>query len=142
MHKKQSCLGIVVSIAAGLLAGCQTIDQHNRVADWPELKVIEHRVPTAEMWERCQRYVPRFSLPAGCTIFYFSRGEAHIYVSDAEQSPLVLHHERLHALGYDHIGSTNMLRALQAWRASQQAGRDSTFDVTPTGAGRAHSLTF
>ena len=139
---KKNVFAAAVSIAAGLLAGCQTIDNHNRVPDWPELKIIEHRVPTAEMWERCQRYVPRFSLPAGCTMFYFSRGEAHIYVSDTDESSLVLQHERLHARGYDHIGSTGMARALQSWRSSQQNGRDRTFDMAPTGAGRAHSLAF
>lgn len=142
MNKKKAQFLIAASLAAGFLGGCQSIDQHNRVPGWPELKIVEHRVPTAQLWERCQRYVPRFSLPAGCTIFYFSRGEAHIYVSDAEQSPLVLQHERLHAQGYDHVGSTGMQRALQAWRASQQNGKDWTFDMSPTGAGRAHSLGF
>ena len=142
MGNKQRQFVVAASLAAGLLGGCQTIDQHNRVPGWPELKIIEHTVTNVELWERCNRYVPRLSMPAGCTIFYFSRGEAHIYVSDAEQSPLVLQHERLHALGYDHVGSTGMARALQSWRTSQQNGRDWTFDMAPTGAGRAHSLTF
>jgi hypothetical protein len=31
----------------------------------------------------------------------------------------VLRHERLHAAGYDHIGSKNMLRLLENWRAKR-----------------------
>ena len=141
MRNKQRPFVVAASLAAGLLGGCQSIDQHNRVQDWPELKIVEYQVSTAELWERCQRYVPRFSLPAGCTLFYFGRGEAHIYVGE-ETNPLTLRHERLHAQGYDHVGSTKMLRALQAWKASQPAGVGPTLDPTPTGAGRAHSLTF
>ncbi len=60
-----------------------------------------------------QKSGPRFGAPEGCALFLFDKGEAHIYVSAELPSNIVLEHERLHAAGYDHIGSTNMQRALE-----------------------------
>ena len=112
-------LGLVVLSAA--LTGCAvTINTHKQVPDLPELKVVEHHVTHDEMFERCHRFVPRFSAPEGCTLFYFDRSEAHIYVSKEFPSSWVLRHERLHAAGYDHVGSNHMRKALEAWRASQR----------------------
>lgn len=109
-------LGLVVLSAA--LTGCAvTIDTHNRVPDWPELKVVEHHVTADEMFERCHRFVGRFSAPEGCTLFYFDRSEAHIYVSKESVNRFIIRHERLHAAGYDHIGSDHLRRAFEAWRA-------------------------
>ena len=99
------------------LAGCAVIDRHERVPGWPEMKVVEHHVANDEMRDRCHRFVSPFQLTAGCTVFYFDRSEAHIFVSKDFPSPLVLKHERWHAAGYDHVGSSAMQRALQTWRA-------------------------
>jgi len=111
-------LGLVALSAA--LTGCAlTIDSHRQVPDWPELKVVEHHVSHDEMFERCHRFVPRFSAPEACTLFYFDRGEAHIYVTESVNG-FILRHERLHAAGYDHVGSDHMRRALEAWRAAQR----------------------
>lgn len=102
-----------------LLGGCSVMNTHQPVPDWPELKVVEYHVPHAEMRDRCMPFVPRFSSPAGCTLFYFERQEAHIYVSKDLPGRGVLEHERLHAAGYDHIGSKSMRRMLAAWKAAQ-----------------------
>ena len=113
-------LGLAVLSAA--LTGCAlTIDSHRPVPDWPALKVVEHHVAHDEMYERCRRFVPAFSAPEGCTLFYFDLSEAHIYVNKESPSRWVLNHERLHAAGYDHIGSDHMRRALEAWRAKRLA---------------------
>jgi hypothetical protein len=98
------------------LTGCAAIDKHEQVPGWPELKVVEHYVAAEEMLERCQQFA-RFSVPEGCTLFYFQRSEAHIYVRKDLPAPWVLKHERLHAAGYDHIGSTAMQRMLEIWQA-------------------------
>lgn len=103
------------------LNACAVIDTHERVAGWPELKVVEHHVSQEEMLARCRRFVPPYMTPEGCTIFYLDHNEAHIYVSKDFPSQRVLEHERLHAAGYDHIGSDNMKRILERWQARQRS---------------------
>lgn len=115
------CLAVL--LAAGSLAGCSVMNEHVRVPGWPELKIIEHHVTHAEMRDRCQRAVSRLANPEGCTYFYLDQGEAHIYVSKDFPSDMVLRHERLHAEGYDHVGSKNMLRVLENWKARQALAR-------------------
>jgi hypothetical protein len=114
----KTVLGLLVLSAA--LGGCAVIDQHQKVPGWPELKVIEHHVAGYEVRDRCSRYAPPFSMPLGCTLFYLDQSEAHIYVSKDFPSQWVLEHERLHAAGYDHVGSTAMQRMLEKWK--RQAG--------------------
>ena len=99
------------------LTGCSVIDGHQRVPDWPELKIIEHHVAHPEMRDRCAKTVSVFASPEGCTYFYLDRREAHIYVSKDFPTPWVLRHERLHAAGYDHVGSDAMKRILANWKA-------------------------
>ena len=118
MKNKKNAVGLAALLAA--LGGCAVIDKHERVPGWPELKIVEHYVPAAEMRTRCTPYAPPLSLPFGCTLFYLNEGEAHIYVSKEYPAPWVLEHERLHAAGYDHVGSTSMLRMLETWRKEQE----------------------
>jgi hypothetical protein len=116
--------GLSALLAAGalLVSGCSVIDSHKRVEDWPELKVIEHHVSTHEMRDRCAKYVGPLMTPEGCTLFYLDRGEAHIFVSKEFPSERVLEHERLHAAGYDHLGSEGMQRMVERWRERNDAG--------------------
>jgi hypothetical protein len=118
--RKQDGFFFLAALLAAGLGGCSVMNTHQPVPGWPQLKVVEHHVPHAEMRDRCARFVSPFSSPEGCTLFYFDRREAHIYVSGELPTPGVLEHERLHAAGYDHVGSTNMLRVLRAWRATRQ----------------------
>jgi hypothetical protein len=112
------------------LSGCSVIDGHQRVADWPELKVVEHHVSNQEMRERCHPYVGLGMSPMGCTLFLLDQREAHIYVSKDFPSQPVLEHERLHAAGYDHVGSVGMQAILKNWRARNQVAlRPAAFDT-------------
>jgi hypothetical protein len=104
-------------------SGCAVINEHERVPGWPDLKVVEHHVAHEEMRERCAPFMPAYMSPEGCTIFQLDVGEAHIYVSKDFPNRLVLEHERLHAAGYDHIGSDHMQRILGRWKARQRAAR-------------------
>jgi hypothetical protein len=113
----KTCLFVL--LACGSLAGCSVMNEHVKVPGWPELKIIEHHVSHAEMRDRCQVAVSKLASPEGCTYFHLDQGEAHIYVSKDFPSPAVLRHERLHAEGYDHIGSRNMLRVLEKWQAKR-----------------------
>ncbi len=101
-----------------LLGGCfGLVDMHRPVPDWPALKIVEYHVSEAEMRDQCARYMPPLVSPSACTLFYFDRQEAHIYVSKDFPSAQILAHERLHAAGYDHVGSRAMTRLWQNWRA-------------------------
>jgi hypothetical protein len=105
-----------VAVVLMCLSGCAAVDSHKRVADWPALKVVEHHVSNREMRDRCVPYAAPGVSPMGCTLFYFDQGEAHIYVSAEFPSESVLEHERLHAAGYDHMGSDGMQAILKDWK--------------------------
>ena len=107
-----------LAVLSAALAGCAAIDKSQTVPGWPELKIVEHHVTRDEMLAQCQPWF-RSGVPEGCTLFHFDRNEAHIYVRNDFTARWVLEHERLHAAGYDHVGSTHMQRALEAWKTSQ-----------------------
>lgn len=109
-----------LAVLSAALGGCGAIaiDTSKPVPGWPEMKVIEHRVSRDEMLAQCQPLF-RSAVPEACTLFYFDRNEAHIWVRNDFLPRWILTHERWHAAGYDHVGSTNMQRALEAWKASQ-----------------------
>ncbi len=100
-------------------SGCATIDTHSLTAGWPDLMLIEHHVPHAEMRDRCGIFVPFGSSPEGCAIFKFQDRECHVYVSADFPSARVLEHERLHCKGYDHVGSTDMQKMLADWNSRE-----------------------
>lgn len=118
-HPKRAVPGFAALVLAGL-SGCAIIDSHERVAGWPELKVVEHHVGNQEMRDRCAPYVGPLMSPQGCTVFFLDQREAHIYVSKDFPSAAVLEHERLHAAGYDHVGSTGMQTMVRDWKARSQ----------------------
>lgn len=132
-NKLAGSLGALL-IAAG--AGCTTIDEHVRVADWPELEVIEHYVSYPEMREHCAKYAGPLMTPLGCTEFDFDAGEAHIYVTPELPMRSVLRHERMHAAGYDHVGSDHMAQLWHAWRA-HHAGAQTRIAAAPADGGVA-----
>jgi hypothetical protein len=122
MKKQLAASLFTVLIAAA--GGCTTIDSHVRVDDWPELKIVEHDVSFSEMRTACKPYTPPLMTPLGCTVFYLDAGEAHIYVAKQLKFKFLVDHERLHAAGYDHPGSTNMKEMIERWRAKKQAEKE------------------
>ena len=118
---------------AALAAGCATIDHHEPVAGWPELRIVEHYVPDAELRSRCAKYVPLGLFPESCAEFYFDRGECHVwYNADFRPQPYVMEHERLHCRGYDHAGDTTLRDVLARYNAERRAA-----GAAVSGSGRA-----
>jgi hypothetical protein len=113
---------LLAGCLAGLgLGGCATpVDHHVRVADWPALKVIEHHVDEKELRDQCSRFVGPLSTAMGCTVFLFGERQAHIFVSKDFPSDSILEHERLHATGHDHLGSSALQRMWQAWKTTDR----------------------
>ena len=113
----------LASFLAAVLCGCSTMDTHTRVEGWPQLKVVEHELTYAQMYRACRPYTGLLSTPLACTVFYLDAGEAHIYVAKGLKFGPVIEHERLHAAGYDHVGSRNMRDILARWKAQKAAGQ-------------------
>lgn len=88
---------------------------HEPVVGWPSLAITEHRVPRAQMEERCARHVGFGMTPLACAEFDLRASQCHIWLTH-DAANLIIEHERLHCAGYDHIGSTNMRDALARWR--------------------------
>jgi hypothetical protein len=111
------------AIAVALAAGCATLD-HTPVDGWPELEIVEHRVPHAEMRERCSRYVGFGMSPEACAEFDFVERKCHVWLSaDFPPQRFIVAHERQHCAGYDHAGSSAMARLLRQHGAAAGASR-------------------
>ena len=99
------------------LCGCTAIDTHHQVAGWPQLAVVEHRVPEADMRRRCSKYVGFGMVPEACAEFDFAHAQCHIWYSEEQPpAPGVIAHERLHCQGYEHRGEDALARALARYR--------------------------
>jgi hypothetical protein len=107
-------------LLSAALSGCTIIDRREPVPGWPALKVVEHHVAHDEMRDRCSPTVSAFFAAEACTYFDFDKSEAHIYVSKDFPTDWVLRHERLHAAGYDHFGSSSMREMLESWKKSKR----------------------
>ena len=109
-------LPIAIGLILALLMGCTTIDPENRVQGWPQLTVVEHYVPVAQMRARCDKYAGAFMLPLACAEFFLDRGECHLWF-DETPHPSVVQHERLHCLGYGHPGDDTMHKMFADWKS-------------------------
>jgi hypothetical protein len=129
----QSARILALAALAALLPACSTIDSHEKIAGWPELRIVEHFVPDAAMRTRCAKYVPFGLMPEACAEFYFDRGECHIwYSADFRPQPYVMEHERLHCEGFDHPGGSSLREALARYNAERR-----TAGPAVSGSGRA-----
>ena len=111
--------GVLFAVAVAMfltLLGCTTIDPENRVQGWPQLTVVEHYVPAAQMRARCDRYAGAFMLPLACAEFFLDRGECHLWF-DENPHPSVVQHERMHCLGYGHPGDDTMHKIFADWKS-------------------------
>jgi hypothetical protein len=103
-------------LMAMVLTAC-TIVGHQRVAGWPELAVVEHHVPEAEMRSRCAKYVAFGMSPQACAEFNFALRRCDIWFSaDFPPTRSMVEHERLHCQGYDHLGMSTMAELLARHR--------------------------
>ena len=110
---------LVAVVCVLVLGGCSVVG-HVKVEGWPDLKIIEHRVPTAEMRDRCVQYADALSSPMACMEFSLWRGECHIWLSADFPSDSLLEHERLHCRGFDHVGGNTLLRYYDHWQAMRK----------------------
>lgn len=110
-------------VAFLLLFGCATIDTHtDPPADWPDMTTHWHSVPTFELREACVPYQDPGTLIEACTLFYFSKGECHIWTnSDFPVPDYVIKHEYEHCKGRDHIGSTYLRDLWEKFKRDTQS---------------------
>ena len=107
------------TLAAALLAGCNTMIDHEKVEDWPQLAVYEHYVPNLQMRDRCVKYTPIGASPLACAEFNFVERRCDIwYSAEFPPSQAVIDHERMHCAGYDHVGEKTMRAILDRYLAA------------------------
>jgi hypothetical protein len=110
---KSLCAALILPLAAG----CAADLAHRKVPGWPQLQVVEHFVPHAEMRDRCARYVGFGSVAVACAEFRLAERRCDIwYSADFPPGADIVRHERLHCAGYDHLGSTAMQDAVARYR--------------------------
>lgn len=111
----------LLALAFGSLSACTSIGRE-RVEGWPELTVVEHRVPHHVMRDRCGPYTPAFMSPEACAEFFFVQGECHIWFSaDFPPPPYLVRHEHDHCRGFEHAGETTLRDILARYAAAQEA---------------------
>ena len=103
-------------VIAVLAAGC-SFNSSRPVEDWPAMRIVEHKVPDAEMRERCGRAAGAGMRAIACAQFNFRESRCDIwYGSLGLLRPIVVAHERGHCRGHDHVGSDGMARELKSYR--------------------------
>ena len=111
---------ILTAALAAASAACSTVG-HEKVADWPELRIYEHRVSAGEMYERCSKYVAFGMLPMACAEFNLATRRCDIWLIEGFAPRNIVEHERLHCQGHDHVGETALRDFLQRYRAATGA---------------------
>jgi len=91
---------------------------HEKVEGWPELRMVEHRVPAAQMLERCRKYVGFGAMPLACAEFNLAARRCDIWLNESFAPRAIVEHERLHCRGYDHAGATAMREFLARYQAA------------------------
>ena len=66
-----------------LLCGCTTFyGEPVQLENWPDLRMVEHRVPMREVRDACDKYAPAFYTPSACAIYYAR--ECHVWAEAGE----------------------------------------------------------
>lgn len=102
------------AVACLVLQACATQVAHERVAGWPTLRVIEHRVPEAEMHRVCDQYAPPLMTPRACAVINLTALRCDIWLTENPLQSSV-EHERLHCAGYDHVGKHDLADMLKQY---------------------------
>jgi hypothetical protein len=106
---------IILLVAAS--AACSTVG-HEKVEGWPDLMIVEHRVSSGEMYDRCRKYVAFGMLPMACAEFNLATRRCDIWLIEGFAPRSIVEHERLHCQGHDHVGETAMRDFLTRYRAA------------------------
>ena len=102
MKTDKFLLWIAAGIFAGsvlgfMLSGCSMmIAKHEKVEGWPELKIVEHYVPEAEMRDKCNPYVPGTQAP----LFAPSSTSAGKNATSGSVPTFLLSHSSLNTKGF------------------------------------------
>ena len=109
---------LLMIAALAAVSGCATmIDEHRRIADWPEVEVRDNVVSFAEVIRRCSKYTSPLSWPPlACAEIHFDTKVCNIWRMEGADS-YVMEHEAAHCNGYQHPGDDTLA---QAWKAYQQ----------------------
>lgn len=126
MNRKAQIGAPASMIVLAFIAAACTVIGGERVAGWPQLRIVEHQVPHNEMRERCAKYVGFGLSPEACAEFQFEKRRCDIwYSADFPPQSFIIEHERQHCLGYEHAGEHDLSGFLREYRAQQdRSGAD------------------
>ena len=116
----RSAMRTIFALALAVLLGACTFVGHERVDDWPALKVSLHVVPMNVMRDRCAKYTPPLMNPEACAEFDLRAGTCNIWIADGPNNTAQVEHELLHCVGYDHPGGGTLRKALDTYRATEK----------------------
>jgi len=63
-----------------ILSGCTFYGTPVRIDNWPDLRIVEHRVSQDVVRDECSKYAPWWAVAGGCAIYY--RTECHVWASE------------------------------------------------------------
>jgi len=116
----RSAVRTIFGLALATLIGACTFVGHERVDDWPALKVSLHVVPTNVMRDHCVKYTPPLMNPEACAEFDLRAGTCNVWIADGPNNTAQVEHELLHCVGYDHPGGGTLRKALDTYRATEK----------------------
>lgn len=94
-------------------SACAGLIHDDAPADWPQLKIHEHRLGFLEVQKRCRQYLTHsgrlvsFGVVGGCAEVRFAENRCDIFITD-DASEGVIDHEYDHCLGKDHPGDSTL----------------------------------
>lgn len=105
---------LALLLAIALMSGC-TIVSGSRTADWPQLRVTEHKMTLQQVQAKCDQFVLPFMSSYACSWVNLDAGTCDIYYF----TDWTLEHERKHCEGYDHVGSSLFDDLVARWKANK-----------------------
>ena len=133
-------------LAIFLLGGCTSIGHQPAPSDWPRLTIVEHRMKTAEVFQKCYQTIPLGlkllgAIPEGCAFIDFAAMRCDIYIHvDFGPRDRVHEHELEHCAGRDHFGASTLADAWEAWKVQNLSGAARYYYVRHDGQTVAAAL--
>lgn len=106
-------LCLTLSLLLISLVGCTFYGTPVKVENWPDLRLVEHRVSQAKVKEMCAQYTPWWGTVGGCAIYY--RDECHVWAAD----------EWVAAIERDHCSGL----AMPYWKEEVERIRDQILEL-------------
>ena len=100
-----------------ILVSCTFYGTPVQIENWPDLRVVEHRVSAKEVGDACREYAPAGAAADSCAIFYAY--QCHIWAQEGEIGEYLVPIERDNCAGL----------ARPYWRSKMLEIRDRIWEM-------------